>query len=58
MVLIFSCKKIFEENLVEERKESAKKIEEVLQEEQERAKVVYVNKMNTSTGRILKVGTQ
>lgn len=37
--MTFSCKKMLEENLLEERKETAKKIEEVLKEEQERAKV-------------------
>ena len=39
---------------MEERKESAKKIEEVLKEEQERAKVVYVNKAEYINGTNLK----
>jgi hypothetical protein len=43
MCVCFRFQKIFEENLADERKGTAKQIEEVLKEEQERARVTFKN---------------
>jgi hypothetical protein len=43
MCVCFRFQKIFEENLRDERKGTAKQIEEVLKEEQERARVTFKN---------------
>ena len=47
MCVCFRFQKIFEENLADERKGTAKQIEEVLKEEQERARVTFKNCWNS-----------
>ena len=47
MCVCFRFQKIFEENLRDERKGTAKQIEEVLKEEQERARVTFKNCWNS-----------